>query len=212
MPLVNCPFCYVRVNAPESIEGKKARCPGCAKTFVLPSSPRSRRPASKRRRLHPAVIPVLVLVVMTAVGIGCAIRFLGHKIVADVKKAQAKEIKPKTRFEKLGLYQYINFSGTNYQDAYKAAHRVGRDQGSRFKMLEKMGKENDAWVLLEGIKDHNASLKKDVEVLLDAFERQLAEKACESALKETVEAIESALGTRNGYHQGVFDGCGWSMW
>jgi hypothetical protein len=79
-------------------------------------------------------------------------------------------------------------------------------------MLEKRLKENDAWVLLDNIKEHNASLQKDVDILVEVFKRQLKEKASESALKETAEAIEVSLRNPRGYQQGVYDGCGLSMW
>jgi hypothetical protein len=73
-------------------------------------------------------------------------------------------------------------------------------------------KENNAWVLWDGIKEHNDMLQKELDTLLDFFQRQVAENAGENSLKETGEAIEVALATLRGYQQGVFDGCGVPLW
>jgi hypothetical protein len=85
---------------------------------------------------------------------------------------------------------------------------VGKDQASRCKLLEKLLKENEAWILLEGMREHAASLEKDLDALVDSFKRQLDDKANESSRKATAEAIEVSLGNLRGYQQGVFDGCG----
>jgi hypothetical protein len=93
---VNCPFCSLRVKTPEGIEGKKARCRGCSKTFVFPT--RVRR-VKRGKRLHPALVPGIILAAVAGIAIGSFAWFLGPKAVEAVKKVQAKQTnKPKSRF------------------------------------------------------------------------------------------------------------------
>ena len=174
------------------------------------STPRPRR--GRRRGKKFPWFPVLTL----AMGaLTFAWVFWGPKAVEAVKKkAQAvKETKkPKTKWEKLGVYKYANLSSDNYKNAYQTWYGMGHAQGSRCKLLMKQVKENNAWVLFDGIKDHHAQLQKQLDDLVDTFQRQLAQKASESSLKETGEAIEVALGTLRGYEKGVFDGCDVPLW
>jgi hypothetical protein len=114
--------------------------------------------------------------------------------------------------EKLGIYKYVNLAGSNYQNAFQASYRTGKDQASRCKLLEKTLKENDAWILLEGMREHNALLQRDLDDLVETFKRQVEGKTDESSLKETAGAIEVSLGNLRGYQQGVYDGCGLSLW